>query len=99
MTDLWSWLHRISTALDGIHVYEMVRNPIPAMVVKTPSRCPVSRCASLAAAGLVLISATFAAVAEFPGAEWPKSGYAAVGLAEARLQQVRDYALTGGGSG
>lgn len=37
--------------------------------------------------------------AEFPGEAWPKARYAEVGLAEARLQQARDYALTGGGSG
>lgn len=36
---------------------------------------------------------------DFPGDAWPKAGYAAVDLAEARLQQARDYALTGGGSG
>lgn len=39
------------------------------------------------------------ATAGFPGAEWPRARYADVGLAEARLQQARDYALTGGGSG
>ena len=39
------------------------------------------------------------AAAEFPGADWTKAGYAEVNMAEARLQQARDYALTGGGSG
>ena len=49
----------------------------------------------LVAAHLVL----FARAAEFPGAEWPKARASEVGLAEARLQQARDYALTGDGSG
>ena len=40
-----------------------------------------------------------ARVEEFPGAEWPQVRPAGVGLAEARLLQARDYALTGGGSG
>ena len=37
--------------------------------------------------------------AEFPGAEWPTAAPAVVGMAEARLQQARDYALTGDGAG
>jgi CubicO group peptidase (beta-lactamase class C family) len=37
--------------------------------------------------------------AEFPLAAWPLASPAEVGLAEARLQEARDYALTGGGSG
>lgn len=37
--------------------------------------------------------------AEFPGDEWPKAHPSEVNLAEPRLQQARDYALTGGGSG
>ncbi|MBI5689975.1 MAG: serine hydrolase [Verrucomicrobia bacterium] len=47
------------------------------------------------------LGTSFAAVpsAEFPGAAWSKAEPAEVGLAEARLLQARDYALTGGGSG
>lgn len=37
--------------------------------------------------------------AAFPGEKWPQARPAEVNLAEARLQQARDYALTGGGSG
>lgn len=48
---------------------------------------------------IALAAAARAATAEFPGAEWPRARYADVGLAEARLQQARDYALTGEGSG
>src|SRR5688500_848836 len=58
---------------------------------------------SSAALGLALTVGLFAGAAaraaEYPGAEWPRVRPAEVGLAEARLQQARDYALTGGGSG
>jgi CubicO group peptidase (beta-lactamase class C family) len=40
-----------------------------------------------------------APAAGYPGTAWPRATYAEVGLAEARLQEARDYALTGGGSG
>src|SRR5688572_3991495 len=53
------------------------------------------RCAILGTIALV----TSARAADYPGAEWPRARYAEVGLSEARLQQARDYALTGGGSG
>jgi CubicO group peptidase (beta-lactamase class C family) len=36
---------------------------------------------------------------QFPDAEWLRARPAEAGLSEARLQQARDYALTGGGSG
>src|SRR6187399_625925 len=37
--------------------------------------------------------------AEFPGAEWPNAKPAQVGMSEARLNEAKAYALTGGGSG
>lgn len=40
-----------------------------------------------------------AAVAEFPGEGWDSAHPAEVHLSEARLQQAREYALKGGGSG
>lgn len=40
-----------------------------------------------------------ARAAEFPASEWPRATPAQVGMAEARLYQARDYALTAGGSG
>src|SRR5688572_17356295 len=51
--------------------------------------------------GTVALLALAGAVsaADYPGAEWPRARFAEVGLSEARLQQARDYALTGGGSG
>ena len=57
--------------------------------------------ANLARVGIATVLGLASAVsaAEFPGAEWPKARPSEVGLAEARLQQARDYALTGGGSG
>src|SRR5262245_12380543 len=39
------------------------------------------------------------AEATYPGAEWSKATPAEVGLDESNLQQARDYALTGEGSG
>src|SRR5688572_32163163 len=46
---------------------------------------------------LALVGAMRAA--EFPGEQWARARFGEVGLSEARLQQARDYALTGGGSG
>jgi CubicO group peptidase (beta-lactamase class C family) len=50
----------------------------------------------------LMVAASLALVvraAEFPDVDWPKARASEVGLAEARLQQARDYALTGAGSG
>src|SRR6188508_1166467 len=47
----------------------------------------------------ILVCAATMRAAEYPGATWPRARFAEVGLSEARLQQARDYALTGGGSG
>ncbi len=76
--------------------------PFAALIPHAPVRRrrahrPLLLCATL----LLLrpVAAGAAGAADFPGAEWPKARPAAAGLAEARLQQARDYALTGGGSG
>ena len=53
----------------------------------------------LLSAALHLANAFDAYTAEFPGAHWTKATPAEVGLDEAKLNQARDYALTGGGSG
>jgi CubicO group peptidase (beta-lactamase class C family) len=53
----------------------------------------------LAVALLGFASASRLSAADWPGAEWPKATPAEMGMAEARLVQARDYALTGGGSG
>src|SRR4051794_26451896 len=50
-------------------------------------------------AGGLFAAASFALAAEFPGEAWPKAKPVEVGMAEARLIQARDYALTGEGSG
>src|SRR5688572_22583979 len=47
---------------------------------------------------LVLVTSALCA-AEWPGAQWPKATPAQVGMAEIRLKEARDYALTGEGSG
>lgn len=57
------------------------------------------RAISLLAAGIALAGNASILAAEFPDTAWPKARCADVDLAEARLQQARDYALTGGGSG
>lgn len=47
----------------------------------------------------VAVSEVRAAAAAWPEAEWATARPAEVGLAEVRLNEARDYALTGGGSG
>ncbi|MGH7127911.1 MAG: hypothetical protein ACREIV_05045, partial [Planctomycetaceae bacterium] len=46
---------------------------------------------------LAFASSAFAA--EFPGERWPEAKPEDAGLDRALLEQARDYALTGGGSG
>ncbi len=61
--------------------------------------CTIGRLKRSLVLAATLALATSLHAAEFPGAEWPTARSVDVGLAEARLQQARDYALTGGGSG
>ena len=44
-------------------------------------------------------AAAIAPAAEFPGEQWAKTTPAEARLDESRLNEARDYALTGGGSG
>ena len=46
-----------------------------------------------------LVSSVVAHAADFPGEKWTKATPAEAGLDEVKLNQARDYALTGGGSG
>jgi CubicO group peptidase (beta-lactamase class C family) len=48
---------------------------------------------------LLLIFTRLTSAAESPNEQWPKATAKEVGLDEAQLNQARDYALTGGGSG
>lgn len=62
-------------------------------------RC-IAHLATVAAALLVLPKpASAAAPAAWPGEQWETVRPADVGMAEARLEEARRYALTGGGSG
>ncbi|MFP4055427.1 MAG: serine hydrolase domain-containing protein [Candidatus Brocadiia bacterium] len=48
---------------------------------------------------LGLVATSVAGEAPWPGAEWPAAEPEAMGMARAKLEAARDYALKGGGSG
>ena len=50
-------------------------------------------------AALISVFAINAVAGEFPGERWASASPAEAGLDESKLQQAREYALTGGGSG
>jgi CubicO group peptidase (beta-lactamase class C family) len=54
---------------------------------------------AVASAGIIGLATSRIAAQDFPDPEWIAAAPASVGLDEAKLNEARDYALTGGGSG